>query len=67
MLKPLEPDNMAFEHLLGVPEVVSVGGVAGGLAFLLRGMTRPERSAARRPREPAVLQEPLDPRHRRRH
>ena len=37
-LEPLEAEDMAIENLVGIPEAVPVGGVAGGLAFLLFGV-----------------------------
>ena len=36
--EPLEAEDVAIEHLVGIPEAVPVGGVAGGLAFLLFGV-----------------------------
>src|SRR5271170_6260125 len=36
--EPLEAKDMAIEDLIGIPEAVPVGGVAGGLAFLLFGV-----------------------------
>src|SRR5271168_3057967 len=38
-LEPLEPEDVAIENLAGIPEAVPVDGVAGGLAFLLFGVT----------------------------
>jgi hypothetical protein len=51
---------MAVEHLIGVPEAVPVGGVAGGLAFLLLGMTRAGGQQRDVLGTPSLLKEPLD-------
>ena len=37
-LEAFETEDVALEHLIGVPKAVPVGGVAGCLAFLLLGM-----------------------------
>src|SRR6476659_5427269 len=37
-LEPLEAEDVTVEHLLGVPEAVPVGGVAGRLALRLLGV-----------------------------
>ena len=37
-LEAFEAEDMAVEHLLGIPEAVPVGGVSGGLALLLLGV-----------------------------
>src|SRR5689334_15224224 len=39
-LKTFEAEHVTVEDLIGVPEAVPVGGVAGGLAFLLLRMPR---------------------------
>lgn len=37
-LEPREAEDVAIERLVGIPEAVPIGGVAGGLAFLLFGV-----------------------------
>ena len=38
-LEAFEAKDVAVEDLLGIPEAVPVGGVAGGLSLLLLGMS----------------------------
>src|SRR5690242_12477507 len=38
-LESLEAEDVTVEHLVGIPEAVPVGGIAGGLTFLLFGMS----------------------------
>ena len=59
-LETLEAEDVAVEDLLGIPEAVPVGGIAGGLAFLLLGVA----GAGGQQRDvfgtPALLEEQLD-------
>ena len=59
-LEPLEAEDVAVENLIGIPEAVPVGGVAGGLAFLLFGMAGAGGQQRDVFRAPSLLQEQLD-------